>query len=156
MAGTQFRITADSAAVQSSLRQLGQRLADLTPVMREIAGVLADVTEEAFAQQRDPATQTPWQRLQQSTIDARTRRGFWPGKILQQTGQLAASVSQSSDFGKDFAAVGSNLDYAAIQQLGGAAGRGGSAVLPARPFLGLSSEGEEEILDLIERHFLKP
>lgn len=154
MAGAQFRISVDSAPIQASLRQLGQRLSDLTPVMREIAGVLADVTEEAFTQERDPSTQTPWQRLQQSTIEARTRRGFWPGKVLQQTGQLAANVTQ--DHGRDFAVVGSNLDYAAIQQLGGTAGRGGSAVLPARPFLGLSPEGEEEILDLIERHLLLP
>lgn len=152
MAGAQIKITVDNAEVLAGLRAIQTRLGDLSPVMRLVAGVLADVTEEAFATERDPATLTPWQRLEASTIDARTRKGYWPGKILQQTGLLAASISQ--DHGSDFASVGSNREYAAIQQLGGKAGRGGSAVLPARPYLGLSQDGADEILDLIGNYLV--
>ena len=145
MAGVTIR--ADSAEVQSALAGMRSRLGDLSPVMQQVAGVLADEAEQAFEDQRDPSTLTPWEKLAGSTIATRTEARTWPGRILQVTGQLASSVSQ--DHGADFAVAGSNLVYAAIHQLGGAAGRGGKSLIPARPFLGLSPDGEEEILDLI-------
>ena len=44
-----------------------------------------------------------------------------PGLILQVTGQLASSVNTYYD--DNSAVIGSNLDYAAIHQLGGQAGK---------------------------------
>ena len=146
---TGVRITVSSTEVLVRLGQLFRRLDDLSPAMREVAGVLADETEQAFEDQADPSTQTPWQALAASTIASREEAGTWPGGILQVEGQLAASISQ--DHGRDFAVVGSNLVYAAIHQRGGPAGRGLSTQIPARPFLGISDEGEAEVLEIIER-----
>ncbi|WP_260331085.1 phage virion morphogenesis protein [Pseudomonas aeruginosa] len=55
-------------------------------------------------------------------------RGAHP--ILQVTNALARSITTRAD--RDQAQIGSNLSYAAIQQLGGQAGRGRKVAIPAR------------------------
>lgn len=144
---------------------------DASPIMREVAGVLADESEEAFQRQADPSTGVPWERLKDSTIEGREARGHWPGKILQVTGGLAQSIT--TDYGANFAAIGSNKEYAAIQQLGGQTRphvilpRNKKALafkgilakrvnhpgskLPARPYMGLSTSGQQEIGVIFER-----
>lgn len=144
MSGSSFRVTVESARTIEGLGKLSARLVDLRPVFEEIAGVLADDTEQAFEDKRDPSTLTPWQILADRTIRQRTEEGTWPGEILQRTGQLAASVVTAH--GKDFAQVGSNKVYAAIQQLGGFTGVNFRTQIPARPYLGLSQEGADEAL----------
>ncbi|MFN3695329.1 MAG: phage virion morphogenesis protein [Ignavibacterium sp.] len=59
----------------------------------------------------------PWQRLSHQTIKQREKKGYWPGKILQRTGQLKRSIISS--YGEDYAQVSTNLIYAAIQNYGG-------------------------------------
>lgn len=139
--------------VMRSLNRLIKRGFDPSEAMRDIAGILADVAEEAFEKETDPSTGDKWPRLAEATIAQRLKRGFWPGKMLQVTGGLASSVT--TDSGRDFALVGSNKEYAAIHQLGGKAGRGRKVKIPARPFLGLSDSAADEIVAVI-RDFLKP
>lgn len=139
--------------VMRSLNRLIERSFDPSEAMRDIAGVLADVAEEAFEKEADPATGEKWKRLADATIAQRLKRGFWPGKMLQVSGGLASSVITES--GRDFALVGSNKAYAAIQQLGGKAGRGRKVEIPARPYLGLSNDAANEIVEVITR-FLDP
>jgi len=148
MDGIQFKL--DTQQALGTIEGIEDRADDLTPLMREISAVLADQVEQAFEDQADPSTRTPWEPLAASTIAQRTKKGTWPGRILQRTGLMAASFS--TDYGSDFAAIGSNLIRAAVHQLGAKAGRGGSAVIPARPMIGLSEDGLEEILDLAGRH----
>lgn len=126
-------------------------LADMTPVMRAIAGTLMDQTEENFARQGRPA----WLGIQPNP----RRQG---GKILQDTGRLAASITPSH--GPDFAQIGTNVVYARIHQLGGqtkphvirakrakALAFGGifrksvnhpGSHIPARPFLPITADGQ--------------
>ena len=59
-------------------------------------------------------------------------------------GQLASSISTHYD--EDSAVIGSNLDYAAIHQLGGQAGRNKAVAIPARPYLQLTDDDFEEIM----------
>ena len=73
------------------------------------------------------------------------QKGTYPGLILQVTGQLASSVNTYYD--DDSAVIGSNLDYAAIHQLGGQAGKGLKAEIPARPYLQLTDDDFAEIID---------
>lgn len=150
---TQIDIQADNRQVLDALNRLSSRLGNLTPVMEEISGVLAFGVEEAFRQEADPITGTPWEELADATVSQRSAEGHWPGKILQVSGQLAASFS--TDFGRDFAMVGSNKEYLAIHQFGGQAGRNRSVEIPARPPLGLSDDSAEEILDIAERYLLE-
>lgn len=89
------------------------------------------------------------------TVAAQRRQdaGF---RILQHTGQLAASVS--TDYDSTQAVIGSNKVYAAIHQFGGEAGRGRKVEIPARPYLPITTDGKlqpvarEEVLDTILRH----
>lgn len=151
------------ARLQSSIR-------DMAPVMRAIRVELLSQTEANFAAEGRPR----WKPLARSTIEARVgavARGSKSGtlkngriskgaantasgmKILQVTGQLAASVHGES--GNDYAMIGSNLRYAAIHQLGGEAGRGRKTTIPARPYLPIQSDGELQsetatsILDIV-------
>ncbi len=49
---------------------------------------------------------------------------------------------------------GSNEEYARIHQLGGETGRNHAVTIEARPYIGLSSDDEEEILDILKKHML--
>ncbi|MEG8946621.1 phage virion morphogenesis protein [Rosettibacter firmus] len=114
----------------------------------------------------------PWQRLSHQTIKQREKKGYWPGKILQKTGQLKRSIISS--YGEDYAQVSTNLIYAAIQNYGGVIHRStlktylkrkinlnpltksqlqykagsnkmSSIRIPARPFMQLNNQDIEKI-----------
>lgn len=76
-------------------------------------------------------------------------------KPLLDTGQLRNSIRVSgvSDSAVTVSAGGgSRQRIAAIHHFGGMAGRGRKAAIPARPFMGVSARGKEEILSIIVRH----
>ena len=124
--------------------------ADLSPVMQQIAGILADASEQAFADEVDPTTGEAWKSLTDAYKAKRQEKGY-TGSILQMTGQLASSIQ--SDYGSDFAQVGSNKIYAAIHQHGGTPDMPArNAAIPARPFLGASEQDREEIMDVLKHH----
>lgn len=100
-------------AIQARCQRELNKGRDLTPLMREISGILEDSTESNFAAQGRPA----WPDLAPSTKRVRARKGKWPGQILQQSGQLASSIE--TDYSAMSAWAGTNKAYAAIQQLGG-------------------------------------
>lgn len=139
-------IRVDDASLNAAFARLGNR--DLTPLMRSIAGIMADAVEQNFEEEGRPK----WVPLKPSTIKQRTRQGYWPGRILQRRGQLAASITAQSDAAT--AVVGTNLVYAPIQQLGGSAGRGRKTRIEPRPFLVLTEEDLVEIRDKVANHFV--
>ncbi len=124
-----FEIKIEDQVVMSALGRLAQAGRDMSPVMRTIATEMFTQTEANFAAEGRPK----WLGLKNPS---ERRKG---GQILQDTGQLAASISSSSD--ATSATVGSNKVYAAIHQLGGKAGRGHKATIPARPFLPVDAQG---------------
>ena len=138
-----IEIKIDNKAVESRLLDLAKRSENLRPLMKNIAGIFAYSTEENFKEQGRPK----WENLKDSTIKQRTKKKQWPGMILQVSGQLASSVNTYYD--NDSAVIGSNLDYAAIHQLGGQAGRNKSVEIPARPYLNLNDDDFEEIMDTV-------
>jgi phage virion morphogenesis protein len=99
--------------VPQRLQALADRLADARPMFQEIAGILEHETEKNFEAQGRPH----WVPLAESTKRARRRRGDTVMRILQDHGILAGSIS--SDYGQDYAQIGSNVAYAAIHQFGG-------------------------------------
>lgn len=151
----EIKIEADQ--VLSALDRLQRAAASASPVMAQIAGVMHDAVEENFAQQGRPK----WAGLKPPV--SKRRSG---GMILQDSGQLAASIEPGSD--SSSAWVGTNKVYAAIHQFGGktrahvilprnkqALAFGGRVVkkvnhpgskIPARPFLSLTPEDEERIV----------
>ncbi len=99
--------------VMAALRRAAAQMQDTRPLMRSVAGIMMRAVEDNFEQQGRPA----WADLHPGTKLARAKEGTWPGKILQRSGQLAASMVRKSD--SNTAQVGSNKVYAAIQFLGG-------------------------------------
>ncbi|WP_404991335.1 phage virion morphogenesis protein [Cupriavidus pauculus] len=98
----------DTTTVKRALGRLEGFQRSKRPLMRKLAAIMADAVEENFAQEGRPK----WLGLAKST---RKRRP--DGKILQASGRLAASIQSQAD--SDSAAVGTNVKYAAIHQLGG-------------------------------------
>jgi phage virion morphogenesis protein len=95
--------------------------------------------EKTFREQGSPSGS--WAPLAASTIKRDKTAG--PGrKILIKTGQLKNSITYAL-VGSDRLLIGSNLKQAAIQQLGGEAGRrppfkktgGRRPMIPARPYI---------------------
>ncbi|EBH8949615.1 phage virion morphogenesis protein [Salmonella enterica subsp. diarizonae serovar 48:i:z] len=79
---------------------------DTSPLMRKIAGLLAATTALNFQDEGNP----PWEPS--AAAQART------GMTLSLSGHLRRSVTEKYDAGH--AMVGTNVEYAAIHQLGGA------------------------------------
>lgn len=148
-----LEISLDQDAIQSALKEIANAGNDLEPVMREIAGVLADSTEDAFANEADPVTGNPWPALSESYLAQNPNRAS--GQMLQMSAAGLASSIQS-EHSNDSASVGTNKLYAALHQFGGLPDMApGPAAVQARPYLGLAAEDETEILAIISRHLVK-
>lgn len=137
-----IEIRIDNKAVEEALLKVASKCEDLRPLMKNIAGIMADAVEENFEQEGRP---DKWQELAESTIKHRKKTKHWPGKILQVEGQLATSITTQYD--SESAVIGSNLAYAAIHQLGGNAGKGKKVTIPARPYLNLTEVEYKEIIN---------
>lgn len=145
-----IEIEFDNQEVHNKLLDLAKRTQNLRPLMKNIAGIFAYSTEENFKEEGRPDT---WVDLAESTKQQRTKKRKWPGQILQVEGKLAASINTYYD--NDSAVIGSNLEYAAIHQLGGDAGRGKKVKIPARPYLHLTNDDFNEILHETEKYLNK-
>ena len=129
-----IEIEIDDSRFSSALTRVVGAMANATPVMREIAGIMDEAVEENFAQEGRPK----WLGLKPSTLAQRVGGQLKPGrgkfksgawsiqlgqrvarsiKILQRSGRLASSIVQAFDASS--AQVGTNLVYAAIQNFGG-------------------------------------
>lgn len=128
---------------------------DMTPLARAISIEFLGQTEANLEAEGRPK----WMGLKPSTIASRTKRGTWPGKIMQVSGQLAASFTPGYD--SDSAWIGSNKKYAAIQHAGGEAGRGHKAKIEPRPAMpadaqgNLQPEAEEAIYGLANSYLAR-
>ena len=145
-----IEIEFDNKEVHNKLLDLAKRTQNLRPLMKNIAGIFAYSTEENFKEEGRP---DKWVDLAESTKKQRTKKRKWPGQILQVEGKLAASINTYYD--NDSAVIGSNLEYAAIHQLGGDAGRGKKVKIPARPYLHLTNDDFNEILHETEKYLNK-
>lgn len=147
MSDKSIEIEFDNKEVHEKLLDLAKRTENLRPLMRNIAGIFAYSTEENFKEEGRP---DKWVDLAESTKKQRTKQRKWPGQILQVSGQLASSVSTYYD--NDSVVIGSNLEYAAIHQLGGQAGKNKSVEIPTRAYLNLSENELSEIIKNINKH----
>ena len=140
------RIEYDDRAVQDALNRLRDRVDDLEPVMREIAGHLQSSVDDAFGSQTAPDGST-WKPLAESTIADRLRRGYRAGPILERSGDLAGRIL--ADWDDESAVVGSNQTFdkkgnvlaTAVHHFGTRDGR-----IAARPFFDVSDEARSAII----------
>jgi phage virion morphogenesis protein len=138
-------IKIDNKEVEEALLDVAKRCEDMKPLMKNIAGIMADSAEQNFANEGRP---DKWQELSEKTIKNRKEKGHYPGKILQVEGQLAMSVTTQYD--ENSAVIGSNLAYARIHQLGGNAGKNKSVEIPARPYLNLTESEYKQVINKAE------
>lgn len=161
-------ITVDDRAVVNALNALRSRVGDMTPAMRAAAQVLRSDILERFDAQNAPDG-APWKPLTTAAILARARRHAPAGyrkrraqtiarfsagaKALLDTGALRNSIKVLRASSTE-AVVGTSLSYSAIHHFGGQAGRGRKVTIPARPFMGLSRDGKQEIIDTLRRYLI--
>jgi phage virion morphogenesis protein len=157
MATESFEISYDDARIRASLQRLMALGRDQSKVMQAIANKLEQSTRQRFISQTDPDGQRWKPSLRAKLTGKRT---------LIQDRHLLDSVAHDS--GSDFAEVSVNRVYAAIHQFGGVIkaknGKGlrfrlansyfvirKSVTIPARPYMGISAQDENWILERIER-----
>ncbi len=147
MSSDPIEIKFENREVLDKILEVAKQCEDLRPLMKNIAGIFADSTEDNFAEEGRP---DKWVELSEVTKNLRKEINKYPGQILQVTGQLASSVNTYYD--NDSAIIGSNLAYAAIHQLGGQAGRNKKVTIPARPYIKLVDDDYDEIMHEIEEY----
>lgn len=141
-----IEIKLDNKEVESRLLDWVKRSENLRPLMKNIAGIMADSTEENFKEEGRPK----WKDLSEKTKTARRKTGHYPGQILQVSGQLAMSITTQYD--NESAVIGSNKVYAAIHQIGGPTGKNKKTTIPARPYLKLTDDDLEKIIYKINKY----
>ena len=128
----------DLVAIRRKFAKLAE-LGKSDGMTRKMANVLRTEAEDAFDDERSPEG-IKWQDLKPDYKKHRYARGF-NGKILQVSGLLVQSLN--IDYGDDFAAVGVSEPYGVYHQLG-------TKHMPARPFLGISEAGVDEIKQILQ------
>ena len=155
MAGATLHVEVDDARVRAALDRLQAAGTDLRPVMEDVGEYLLRTTRERFRDQEDPDG-APWAPLSPA-YRARKRRK--QNMVLTLDGYLGGGLTYRAD--SDSVVVGSPSIYAGTHQFGakkgafGATSRGSPIPwgdIPARPFLGLSSADESEVVDIILNH----
>lgn len=184
MAGSMLEVAFDTSLTGKALSDLIERLDDLTTPLNDIAEYLHQSTDDRFRQQVAPDG-SPWAPLAPSTLARKKGNKILRDKgTLQDT--LRHSVSNNElSFGTDrpYGAIhqlGGKIEHAArSQQVYFRQGKDGSvgnrfvkkkksnfaqwvtrgahsSEIKARPYLGLSSEDEIEILAIIQDYLLDP
>ncbi|MDX1755878.1 MAG: phage virion morphogenesis protein [Marinobacter sp.] len=157
MSTIHLEVTRDD--VSDALQKLLHAAENPRDAMAGIAAVMESATERAFATESDPATGVAWDPLSEVTLAQRPHRAG--GQILQDEGLLAGSIV--SDFGLAYAEIGTNKVQAPTHQFGAEQGefgrtqRGGPIPwgdIPARPFLGIGPDDEQDILDIVRQHLV--
>lgn len=121
-----------------ALRKLMLRTGNIDGVLDEIGSSLETSTQQRFEAEQDPQG-NGWVEHAQST---KKKRGSG-ASILRDEVDLYDSLTHEVQGSS--VAVGTNRIYGRIHQLGGQAGRNLATTIPARPYLGLSTDDEKEI-----------
>jgi len=142
MTGTRdgIRIDIDDREVQAALRRLREKVGDLSDTFRDIGEHLLNATQARFDREIDPAG-NPWTPLKPKTKASKRRKGY-RDKIMQMRGHLRDHLVMQAD--PDGVEIGTNRIYGATHQFGDA-----SRGIPARPFLGISEDDTQYILDVL-------
>lgn len=165
MSGVSLEVQITDKAVHQAFTRLIGVMADTTPVMNAIGTGLVGSTHRRFITQTSPDGQA-WAKL-----NPEYKKGKRNSRILTESGRLRDSITHRA--GRDSVTIGTNVIYAAPHQLGatikpasashlwfrmgGNLIKAVSVTLPARPFLGISSDDEamvaETVFGFIARRF---
>lgn len=136
MSGITLTVKIKDKTVRRLFARLEQRTGNPRPVLASIGEYIVRRTDEHFAAEQDPWGH-PWKALSPRTLER--KRHY---KILTESSNLRSRVVYQVGVG--FVEIGTNVIYGAIHQLGGKAGKGRKVTIPARPFLGVNDDDEQE------------
>jgi len=160
--------TLDDREVQALITRVAGKVGNMKPVMTRIGAFYERRVLENFKNESAPDG-TAWKPLAQVTmmmglakqkgwkgnggLSARGKRYIQGKRILREKGDLEGSIHFQAD--NDSVTIGSSgsIPYAAIQQLGGKAGRGLKVTIPAREYLAMN-EGQELTLADQDRNWI--
>lgn len=139
----------DDRQIVAMLRRLQESTGNLTPALKEIGEHLLESTKHRFETSTAPDGSL-WDANSPVTLDK--KRGSKP---LIDSGTLM-NYSINYDVIGDVLIVGSSSEYAAMQQFGGTKAEFPYlwGDIPARPFLGISAEDNDAIVQIIQDHLL--
>jgi phage virion morphogenesis protein len=155
-----IRVEFNAKAAVAALREAMTRLTDMTPTFQDVGEYLRRSTTARFQRGIDPQGR-PWAPKSAATLERYKRLGYGvlTRPLIGKSRQLSTNVVLN--VGRDRAEVGSNAPYAAVMQFGAARGafgqtsRGGPIPwgrIPARAWLGISTEDEQAIVGIVEEH----
>ncbi len=130
--------------------------ADMTPVMDAVGELLLFSSQDRIRDGEQPDG-TPFAPRAQTTLDRYTKLGLTFGTPLNVLGDMRNTLFYQAD--QDSVEYGSNAIQAAVMQFGatkGAFGKASNGILvpwgtiPARPFIGLSDEDQDNIVAELE------
>lgn len=158
----------DDRKVLDALAKLARRGTDMTPVMQDIGEYLVESTKRRFVTSRAPDG-SRWAENSDTTLlnylgafkgsfrkdGGLTQKGAKrlgaKKPLVGETGRLSSEIHHRAS--RTAVEVGSSLVYSGTQQFGARHGQYGNGIpwgdIPPRPFLGLSSEDERHVLDII-------
>jgi len=155
---TSFTITVDDAAVQAKLKELSARVKNMRPVLQTIGEGIVERTKRRFETSTDPAGK-PWKPNSAATLGILTARLSGQKSKVKKDGSLNASGQRALANKKPLIVKGNlhrqfhigvtngvlivsnSMQYAAIHQFGGEAGKNRKVTIPARPFLPIHQNG---------------
>ena len=105
-------------------------------VLSEVGNAAKNESTRSFEAQGSPFGEA-WKALAPATL--KKKKGSLK---LVESGHLKRSLRSNISTSEKRVSVGSNLEYAAIHQFGGRAGRGHKVSIPARPFLPINEKNE--------------
>lgn len=121
----------------------GKRAVDLTIPMKQASLLMLASVNKNFQMSGRP---TSWVPLAASTLKEKIRKGYSTRPLIR-TGFLRQSITAQS--GRMEMRLGTAIRYGRIHEYGGRAGRGGSANIPARPYLLFQREDLDRIRKMI-------
>lgn len=123
--------------VQNQIERLGRGLDDNRYLlMRRLAGTMHKAVMTNFRQGGRPK----WLGLK-----------YRDGKPLSDTGTLRQSIAGFYD--RDTALVGTNMEYAAVHNFGGMAGRNRKVRIPQREFMTLTNQDKQDLTEDVQDYF---
>lgn len=154
-----IRSDVDLSFAEAALAALDRALTDMTPVMNDLGELLTTSTKDRFPTGTAPDG-SKWAPKSQTTLErygSRKSNRVDIRPLFGPTGLLSQQIFHAA--GPTEVSWGSNLIYSAVMQFGAAKGAFGSMSngapipwgnIPARPFIGVSVEDQENITATLE------
>ena len=147
MAGVSLKIdTQGGDAIQKALNRIAQSGRNLREPLGDIGEHLLNSHRKRWALEKSPDG-VPWEPLSEQYAERKREKRPAAGMLVYDDllkGTLRYQISGNA------LELGTDRPYGATHQFGRDFGRG--APIPARPFLGLSTADERDVLDILREH----